>query len=97
MPGKKKIFISCSRKDKKWLDRIRTFLVPLESKYDIEVWDDSKIETGKNWQQEIKKAIDSSRVSVPILLLQNLLEKTNCLPCLKKPSMRRGCVFFPFI
>lgn len=99
MPGKKKIFISCSRNDKKWLDRIRTFLVPLESKCDIEVWDDGKIETGKNWQQEIKKAIDSSRVALLLISADFIASKfirENELPALlKKASDEKGVCIFP--
>jgi hydroxymethylpyrimidine pyrophosphatase-like HAD family hydrolase len=99
MPGKKKIFISYSRKDKKWLDRIRTFLVPLESKCDIEAWDDGKIGAGKNWQQEIKKAIDSSRVALLLISADFIASKfirENELPALlKKASAEKGVCIFP--
>lgn len=99
MAGKKKVFISYSRKDQKWLERIRTFLLPLESKYDIEIWDDEKIEAAKNWQQEISEAIDSSTIALLLISADYIASKfirENQLPALlKKASYEKGLCIFP--
>jgi anti-anti-sigma regulatory factor len=39
-----KVFISYSREDKKWLERLRTHLIPVEKPMDV--WDDGRIEPG---------------------------------------------------
>ena len=41
------VFISYSRKDKDWLERLRTMLVPL-NRAGFKIWADTDIKPGKN-------------------------------------------------
>jgi uncharacterized protein YegP (UPF0339 family) len=61
------VFISYSHKDKEWLERVQVHLKPLEQYYDIDVWDDSKIDYGDKWEEEIEKAIESAQVAILII------------------------------
>ena len=51
------VFVSYSRKDVRHLERLRVHLAPVERDYDIEVWDDGRIDTGQDWRAEIEAAI----------------------------------------
>ena len=61
------VFISYSKKDMAWRERVQAFLETLETWGDAEVWADDRIDAGEDWYQEIQKAIDRSAVAVLIL------------------------------
>ena len=58
------VFISYSHKDSRWLERLQVHLKPFERVGIINRWDDTKIEAGQNWREEIRKAIRVAKVIV---------------------------------
>ncbi len=48
------VFISYSRKDQKWKDHVLTFMQVMQEagQFNYEAWHDSKIDLGKNWEDE---------------------------------------------
>jgi hypothetical protein len=56
------IFISYSHVDSKWLTELKRHLNSLD--LNIEVWDDSRIETGDVWRVQIKEAIERSTIGL---------------------------------
>ncbi len=60
------IFIAYSRKDKEHLDKLRTYLVPLERDPSVTIWYDGKIDPGTVWEEAIKTNLNKADI---VLLL----------------------------
>jgi TIR domain len=58
------VFVSYSREDREWVDRLQTHLAPYLRGETFYVWDDAKIPAGTNWKTEIDTALAQARVAV---------------------------------
>lgn len=95
------VFISYARADqgkRKWRERLRTFLLPFGA--ELDVWDDSRIETGAEWRTEIDIALKRARVAVlligPSFLGSEFIAKSE-LPPLLNAAAAEGVVVLPLI
>jgi hypothetical protein len=59
---RKKVFVSYSHFDNEFLSDIKRHFKPFLSQIDF--WEDSKIEPGQKWKNEIRKAIDETKVAI---------------------------------
>jgi hypothetical protein len=97
---KLRVFISYSRRDSRWLERLRTHLTPLWQDHEVDVWDDSKIRPGSKWREEIRAAVESASVAVLILsadFLASDFVRTNELPPLLKAAEEEGALILPIV
>ena len=58
------IFVSYCHADADWLKRLQVHLKPLERAGLIDRWDDTRLQAGDVWRDEIEKALDAARVAV---------------------------------
>ena len=95
-----KVFISYSHADEKWFEQLRTHLKPLERNYELDVWDDTRIQVGSFWRREIQNAIDSMRVGI-LLVSANYLASDfiaqNELPPMLAAAKSQGVAVMPVI
>jgi hypothetical protein len=65
--GSRQVFLSYSREDIGWLNRVRTVLRPLERQGYIKTWADLDIESGAEWDAEIARKIQSCDTAVVLV------------------------------
>jgi hypothetical protein len=59
-----RIFVSYSRRDTTWLKRFREHASVLERAGFVEIWSDTTIAAGADWEGEIERALSSAKVAV---------------------------------
>jgi hypothetical protein len=65
-PERRHVFISYSHADRGWVERIRLVMAPLlmQQGKALQLWDDSQIEPGDRWLEEIEAALANARVAL---------------------------------
>jgi TIR domain len=65
--AKRKVFVSYSHTDARWLERLRVHLKPIEREGIVDLWDDTKIAAGIQWKGAISEALETSKVAVLLI------------------------------
>ena len=80
--------------------RLRVHLRPFERRGLVDVWSDTKIRTGQQWKQEIKKALDRAAVAILLVsadFLASDFVAENELPPLLAAVKGEGACILPVI
>src|SRR4051812_31116452 len=95
-----KVFISYSHADKEWLERLQRHLKPLVREGRLESWDDTHIQPGDDWKQEIRDALDTAQVAVLLIsadfFASDFIDE-NELPPLLAAAQAKGVRILPVI
>ena len=95
-----RIFISYSHRDAEWLERLQVHLKPLEREGLIERWDDTRLQPGMVWREEIRQALTTARVAVLLIsadfLASDFIATDELLPLLAAAEAE-GLVILPLI
>jgi len=88
-----RVFVSYSREDRRWLERLQVHLRPLIRDSVVDVWDDTRIQPGDEWRAEIRKAIEGASVAVLLISADFLASEfvaSEELPALLQAAAQRG-------
>jgi hypothetical protein len=95
-----KVFISYAHKDAHWLDRLRVHLAPLWEGGDVLLWDDTRLEPGTLWENEIQSHLRSARIAILLVsadFLASPFIRTKEIPPLLEAAEAGGTTIIPII
>ena len=64
MAGPPKLFVSYCHKDKQWLERLQVHFKALERDGTVDVWDDTDIKMGDDWDEEIEEGLKGAKAAI---------------------------------
>ena len=92
------VFISYSHLDKVFLDDLKRHFKPLQNV--LEFWDDSKIQAGQKWREEIASAIEKAKIAILLVsadFFNSDFINNNELPPLLEAAEKDGATIITII
>jgi hypothetical protein len=97
---RKKLFITYSHKDARWLNRVREQLDVLEREGLIDPFDDTRIEAGEDWYARLKQEMLEARVALFLIsapFLASPFIRHEEIPRLFRQQEASGMVLYPLL
>jgi hypothetical protein len=97
---RKKLFISYSRKDVRWLDRVREHLRVLELENLIDPFDDTQIGAGEDWYARLDREMLEARIAlllISVSFLTSAFIRKEEIPRLFNKHKTGGMVLYPLL
>jgi hypothetical protein len=63
-PERDQLFISYSHVDREWVERLQKMIRPLVRSHGLRLWDDSQIQPGDKWREEMETALAAAKVAL---------------------------------
>jgi len=95
-----RIFISYSHRDRAWLERLQVHLKPLERAGTLDRWDDTRIQAGDYWRDEIRRGLQAADAAILLVSADFLASDfitTEELPELIRAEKDRGLPIFAVV
>lgn len=94
------VFISYSRNDREYLERLLVHLKPLEKEGLVDLWVDTRLRAGDRWKKEVEKALDRATVAILMVSADFLASDfitDNELPPILRNAEEKGTRIIPLI
>jgi TIR domain len=95
-----RVFISYSHRDAEYLDRLKVHFKGARRKFELSVWEDTQIQTGQRWKDEIERELNGCSVAILLVsadfLASDFISQTE-LPVVLQRAHNSGVRVVPII
>ena len=95
---KRKIYVTYSHRDRRWLEELLTHFAAL--RMDAEIWSDARIDVGADWRSQITEAIETADAVILLVsadfLASDFLTEVE-LPSILRAAQTRGTLALPIL
>lgn len=97
---RKRLVICYAQRDRRWLERLKVHLAPLQMRNIIDLWDNTFVRPGDLWREEVERALITARavlvlVSADLLASESIIN--NELPAILHRHEQAGAKVLPLI
>ncbi len=96
-----KAFVSYNHKDERFLKEFKTNISPILRVSQLDLWDDTRIKPGEDWNLQIEEALNNSDIAILLVsenfIASDFIYKEELQPILKKAKEKGLTIFWIYI